>query len=130
MTTQATVKTIVAVQNRKEGEKGFWTDIGSAVVNPNGTVDLSFDAIPVGCNITVQVRDRKRSDEPHTEPPSAPPRRQIVAIITEKKGKQVETRLINLGLAFGNKDGSYTLRFNYFPVRPDTQIQLRDINHS
>ncbi len=128
MTTLATIKTIVAVQNWEEGKKGFWTDIGTAVVNPDGTLDLSFDALPVADNITIQVRDRRRPGETPTENASAPVRKQIVAVIRDKHGKQVEIRTVRLGLAFGNKDGSYTLRLNYFPRHPSAQIQLRDID--
>lgn len=125
MTTLAT-KTIVAVQNYKKTERGFWTDIGSAVVNPNGTIDLTFDVFPVGEEITIQVRDRQSKDERPTEPAPANPRRQIVAIITEARDGQQETRVINLGIAFANKDASYNLKFNYIPLRPDAHIQIRD----
>ena len=95
MTTQTTIKTIVAVQNRKEGQKGFWTDIGSAVVNPSGTVDLSFDAFPVAADITIQVRESRRQDAPRSEQASPPPRMQIVAVLQPKNG-ETESKTINL----------------------------------
>ncbi len=83
----------MSVQNYKKAEKGFWTDIGSAVVNPNGTIDLTFDAFPIGPGITSQVRDQKSKDERPTEPAPAGPRKQIVAIITEARDGRPETRV-------------------------------------
>ncbi len=127
--TTSSIRSIVAVQNFEKADKGYWTDIGTAVVNPNGTIDLTFDAFPLGEDITIQLRDRKTTDETPTKPaPNEPdpPRKQIVAIISEEHDGKSETRVIKLGLAFPNKDRSYALRFSYFPARP-AQIQLRDI---
>ena len=41
----------------------------------------------------------------------------------EGRDKGVWTRI---GTAFENKDGSWNLRFNYWPASADTTIQLRD----
>ena len=43
-----------------------------------------------------------------------------------KYGKELEnTKWTQIGVAFENRDGSYTLRFDYLPTNPDTGIQMR-----
>ena len=59
----------MSVQNYKKAEKGFWTDIGSAVVNPNGTIDLTFDAFPIGPESPARSAIRNRRTSARPSPP-------------------------------------------------------------
>jgi len=42
-------------RGNKEGEKSFWTRVGVAYVNRDGSLTLKLDALPVSG--TLQVRD-------------------------------------------------------------------------
>ena len=52
---------VVYVINERAG-KSYWTRIGFGSVNKDGSMNLRFDAIPVGGS-TVQVRDWEPRDE-------------------------------------------------------------------
>lgn len=49
---------VYAVPETKDGEKGFWTRIGSAFTNRDGSINLFLDALPCGTN-KLQVREPK-----------------------------------------------------------------------
>jgi hypothetical protein len=52
---------VVYVINERNG-KSYWTRIGFGSVNKDGSMNLRFDAIPIG-GATVQVRDWEPRDE-------------------------------------------------------------------
>jgi hypothetical protein len=60
-TSAATGRKVVYVINERNG-KSYWTRIGFGSVNKDGSMNLRFDAIPVGGS-TVQVRDWEPRDE-------------------------------------------------------------------
>lgn len=39
--------------------RSFWTRIGTAFVNRDGSLNLLFDFVPTDTNVTIQVRDRE-----------------------------------------------------------------------
>jgi hypothetical protein len=50
------------VVTRGEGKKGYWTRIGTAFKNRDGSLNLRFDHLPVDlAGTTIQARER-RSD--------------------------------------------------------------------
>ena len=49
---------VYAVPETKDGEKGFWTRIGSAFTNRDGSINVLLDALPLGTN-KLQVREPK-----------------------------------------------------------------------
>jgi hypothetical protein len=53
--------------------------------------------------------------------------KQLVAVVERGDGEEKKSYWTRIGVAFENRDGSWNLRFDYFPARPDTTIQLRDI---
>lgn len=53
--------------------------------------------------------------------------KQLVAAVERGEGEQKKTFWTRIGVAFENRDGSWNLRFDFLPTRPDTTtIQLRD----
>jgi hypothetical protein len=50
---------------------------------------------------------------------------QLVVAIERGKGDQKKSFWTRIGVAFENKDGSWNLRFDYLPARPDATIRLR-----
>lgn len=59
---------IFGVVKRSEGGKGFWTRIGSAYVNRDGSFNLRFDYLPANlAETTIQVRSVERSEAPEAE---------------------------------------------------------------
>lgn len=61
MKTQTTME-ILGVVTRGEGKKGYWTRIGTAFRNRDGSLNLRFDYLPADLGATtIQVRER-RSD--------------------------------------------------------------------
>lgn len=53
--------------------------------------------------------------------------KQLVAAIERGEGDEKKSFWTRIGVAFENRDGSYNLRFDYLPTRPEaTTIQLRD----
>jgi hypothetical protein len=59
--TSAQGRKVVYVINERNG-KSYWTRIGFGSVNKDGSMNLRFDAIPIGGS-TVQVRDWEPRDE-------------------------------------------------------------------
>ena len=56
MKTQQTME-ILGVVNRGEGKKGYWTRIGTAYRNRDGSYNLRFNYLPADlANTTVQLR--------------------------------------------------------------------------
>jgi hypothetical protein len=51
---------------------------------------------------------------------------QLVAAVERGEGDEKKSYWTRIGVAFQNKDGSWNLRFDYFPARPDTTVQLRE----
>jgi len=48
---------------KQDGEdKNFWTRIGTAFVNNDGSMNLNFDYLPTDPSMTIQVRDPKEKD--------------------------------------------------------------------
>jgi hypothetical protein len=58
MTTK-NLKKLVAAVTRGEGEnrKSFWTKIGVAFENADGSFNLRFDFLPTSTDTTMQLRD-------------------------------------------------------------------------
>jgi hypothetical protein len=53
--------------------------------------------------------------------------KQLVAAIERGEGDDKKSFWTRIGVAFENKDGSWNLRFDFLPARPDgTTVQLRD----
>ena len=52
--------------------------------------------------------------------------KQLVAVLERGEGDDKKSYWTRIGVAFENRDGSWNLRFDYLPVRPDTTIQLRE----
>lgn len=51
-------------------------------------------------------------------------KRQEIYAIRDIPGKN--SQWTRIGVGFPNKDGSVTLKFDFFPTSPDVSIQLRD----
>jgi hypothetical protein len=49
---------VYAIPESKDGERGFWTRIGVAFTNRDGSITLLLDALPLGTN-RLQVREPK-----------------------------------------------------------------------
>ena len=59
MKTQTTME-ILGVVTRGEGKKGYWTRIGTAFKNRDGSLNLRFDYLPADlAGTTIQVRERR-----------------------------------------------------------------------
>jgi hypothetical protein len=53
--------------------------------------------------------------------------KQLVAAVERGEGEEKKTFWTRIGVAFENRDGSYNLRLDFLPTRPETTtIQLRD----
>lgn len=53
---------------------------------------------------------------------------QIVGAVDRKTGEETKTWWTRIGVAFQNRDGSFTLKFDYVPARiAETTIQLREM---
>ncbi len=68
------MRELVCVHERKEGAKGFWTRVGTAFENRDGSWSLQFDYFPTfsGGKTTIQMRDiREKTDKP-AQPTSHP----------------------------------------------------------
>jgi hypothetical protein len=55
--TSTNSKTIFGVTERNR--RSFWTRIGTAFVNRDGSLNLLFDFIPTDPRVTIQVRERE-----------------------------------------------------------------------
>jgi hypothetical protein len=67
------MKKLVAVVQRGEGneQKSFWTTIGVAFENRDGSYNLRFDYLPADMmNTTIQLRDFDRRREDAVNEPS------------------------------------------------------------
>jgi hypothetical protein len=53
--------------------------------------------------------------------------KQIVAVVERGEGDDAKNFWTRIGVAFENRDGSWNLRFDYFPTNAATTVQLRDI---
>ena len=51
----------------------------------------------------------------------------LVAVVQYGEGDNKKSRWTNIGVAFENRDGSWNLRFDYFPTNAATTVQLRDM---
>lgn len=54
--------------------------------------------------------------------------KQIVAVVERGEGADTKKFWTRIGVAFENRDGSWNLRFDYFPTNPATTVQLREID--
>ena len=50
---------------------------------------------------------------------------QLVAVTERGEGDQKKSFWTKIGVAYENRDGSWNLRFDYHPARPDITVQLR-----
>ena len=59
MATEKNMKQLVAVVERGKGnaKKNWWTRIGVAFENNDGSWNLRFDYLPTDPNTTIQIRD-------------------------------------------------------------------------
>ncbi|MCC7538395.1 MAG: hypothetical protein IT379_19380 [Deltaproteobacteria bacterium] len=55
--------------------------------------------------------------------------KQIVAVVERGEGSDAKKFWTRIGVAFENRDGSWNLRFDYFPTNPATTVQLREMDH-
>lgn len=53
--------------------------------------------------------------------------KQIVAVVERGEGADAKKFWTRIGVAFENRDGSWNLRFDYFPTNPATTVQLREM---
>ena len=54
--------------------------------------------------------------------------KQIVAVVERGEGSDSKRFWTRIGVGFENRDGSWNLRFDYFPTNVGTTVQLRDID--
>lgn len=54
--------------------------------------------------------------------------KQIVAAVQRGEGDDKKSFWTRVGVAFENRDGSYNLRFDFFPTAGSTTLQLRDFD--
>jgi hypothetical protein len=52
--------------------------------------------------------------------------KQIVAVVERGEGPDAKSFWTRIGVAFENRDGSWNLRFDYFPTSATTTVQLRE----
>ncbi len=48
----------------RRGERSYWTRIGAAFINRDGSMNLRFDFFPTDPNTTVQLREPRASNDP------------------------------------------------------------------
>jgi hypothetical protein len=60
--TKRLYKEIFGVVKTQDGENGYWTRIGTAFPNRDGSLNLKFNYLPVSMGTTIQVRDPKPRD--------------------------------------------------------------------
>jgi len=53
---------LFGVVQREGMEKGFWTRIGTAFQNQDGSWNLRFDYLPTAPGVTIQMRPAKAAD--------------------------------------------------------------------
>ena len=54
---------LFGVVQREGMEKGFWTRIGTAFQNQDGSWNLRFDYVPTDPSVTIQMRAVRSGDE-------------------------------------------------------------------
>ncbi len=54
---------LFGVVQREGMEKGFWTRIGTAFQNQDGSWNLRFDYVPTDPGVTIQMRAARSGDE-------------------------------------------------------------------
>lgn len=54
---------LFGVVQREGMEKGFWTRIGTAFQNQDGSWNLRFDYVPTDPGVTIQMRAVRNADE-------------------------------------------------------------------
>jgi hypothetical protein len=54
---------LFGVVQREGMEKGFWTRIGTAFQNQDGSWNLRFDYVPTDPSMTIQMRAIRTADE-------------------------------------------------------------------
>ena len=58
---KAQMKAIFGIVNTGSSKKGFWTQIGVAFVNSDGSLNLKFNYLPADlATTTIQVRDQEQ----------------------------------------------------------------------
>lgn len=63
------MKIIHGIVQRNKDEKGFWSRIGVAFENKDGSLNLKFDYFPTNPETTIQVREQEPREEITAEPP-------------------------------------------------------------
>ena len=48
----------------RRGERSYWTRIGAAFINKDGSMNLRFDFFPTDPNTTVQLREPRAWNDP------------------------------------------------------------------
>lgn len=64
-TASTTHKVIYGITERGEGnnKKSYWTRIGVAFENKDGSFNMRFDFIPTSPDTTIQMRDPREKDD-------------------------------------------------------------------
>jgi hypothetical protein len=55
---------VYSIPETKDGEKGFWTKIGVAFTNRDGSINVILDALPIKTN-RLQVRELRPPADGH-----------------------------------------------------------------
>ena len=63
MAANTTTQALFGVVQREGMEKGFWTRIGTAFQNHDGSWNLRFDYLPSDPTVTIQMRVPRGSEE-------------------------------------------------------------------
>ena len=61
---------ILQVEDRGEGKKAYWREVGVAFSNNDGSLNLSFAVIPMIGVHTIQVRPIEEREEQQQEAPA------------------------------------------------------------
>ena len=56
-------KIVYGVVQREGMEKGFWTRIGAAFENKDGSWNVKLDFLPTSMDTTLQIRDPRPTEE-------------------------------------------------------------------
>ena len=72
------MKDIFGVVQREGQEKGFWTKIGVAFENKDGSLNLKLDYFPTSAGTTLQIREQ-RPKEVEPEPFQVPSQKRAAA---------------------------------------------------
>ena len=60
----ATTQALFGIVEREGRDRGFWTRIGTAFQNQDGSWNLRFDYVPTNGSATIQMRPARVSEEP------------------------------------------------------------------